>query len=282
MQKKVNPLSQALCRHMLRACSLCALSVLIAYTANAKSDGSPIPLLAYSIVDEFNHDISSFTQGLEIKNGLLYESAGGYGRSSLSISDFRARKPPAKHKGPAEAFLEGLTWVGDELFILTWRERVVFVVDSSIRERRRLQNPTEGWGITHLPTMGGDHLLVSDGSSTLTERARSNWEALRAIEVTASGKPVDQLNELEFVKGRVYANVWHSDRIAVLDPQTGHVLNWLDLSALQSRFAKPAGWDAEEHVLNGIAYDVQTQHLLVTGKCWPKIFELKVEGVSSH
>ncbi|EIT71845.1 hypothetical protein WQQ_19820 [Hydrocarboniphaga effusa AP103] len=175
-----------------------------------------------------------------------------------------------------------MTWVGDELFILTWRERVVFVVDSSIRERRRLQNPTEGWGITHLPTMGGDHLLVSDGSSTLTERAPSNWEALRAIEVTASGKPVDQLNELEFVKGRVYANVWHSDRIAVLDPQTGHVLNWLDLSALQSRFAKPAGWDAEEHVLNGIAYDVQTQHLLVTGKCWPKIFELKVEGVSSH
>ena len=238
-------------------------------------------MLAYSVVDEFDHDISSFTQGLELKNGLLYESAGGYGRSSLSVSDLRARKLRGKLNGPAGAFLEGLTWVGDELFILTWRERVVFVVDSSIRELRRLQNPTEGWGITHLPTAAGDHLLVSDGSSRLTERAPVDWKALRTIEVTAAGKPVDQLNELEFVQGRVYANIWHSSRIAVLDPQTGHVLSWLDLGDLEKRFTKPAGWDAEEHVLNGIAYDAQTRHLLITGKCWPKMFELKVEGLNS-
>lgn len=265
---------------MLRACSLCAFSVLIAFTAYAKDDKPQIPSLAYSVVGEFDHDISSFTQGLEIKDGLLYESAGGYGKSSVSIRDFRAWKLRARLQGPAAVFLEGLTWVGDELFVLTWREHVVFVLDSSIRELRRLQNPAEGWGVTYLPTRTGDHLLVSDGSSTLTERAPSNWEALRTIEVTAAGKPVDQLNELEFVQGRVYANIWHSDQIAVLDPQTGQVLNWLDLGELKKRFTKPAGWDPEEHVLNGIAYDPQTRHLLVTGKCWPKMFELEVEGLS--
>jgi glutaminyl-peptide cyclotransferase len=210
---------------------------------------------------------------------LLYESAGGYGHSSLSISDLRGRQPKSRHAGPAAVFLEGLTWVGNELFILTWRERVVFVVDSGVRELRRLQNSGEGWGITHLPTPNGDHLLVSDGSSTLTERAPSSFEKIRSIEVTANGRPVDQLNELEFAQARVYANIWHSDRIAVIAPDDGRILNWLDLAALKDRFAKPAGWDPDEHVLNGIAYDAETRHLFVTGKCWPKMFELEVDGL---
>ena len=257
-------------------------SVLLAYTAHAKDKTPDIPTLNYSVVGEFDHDVGSFTQGLEIKDGLLYESAGGYGQSFLSISDLRGQQLKSKHAGPAAVFLEGLTWLGNELFVLTWREHVVFVVDSRIRETRRLQNPTEGWGITHLPTANGEHLLVSDGSSKLTERAPITWDALRTLPVTAAGDPVDQLNELEFAKGRVYANIWHSDRIAVIDPETGHVQSWLDLSALKARFAKPPKWDADEHVLNGIAYDPQTQHLLVTGKCWPKMFELKVDGLSQN
>lgn len=251
------------------------------YSAHAVDAAADVPVLAYRVVEEFEHDVSRFTQGLELKDGLLYESAGGYGRSSLSVSDLRTGKPRGQYNGPAGAFLEGLTWVGNELFILTWREHVVFVVDSSIRELRRLQNPSEGWGITRFPTPAGDHLLVSDGSSKLTERAPADWTALRTIEVTAAGKPVAQLNELEFVQGRIYANIWHSSRIAVLDPQTGHVLSWLDLGKLEQRFTKPAGWDAEEHVLNGIAYDPRTRHLLVTGKCWPKLFELEVEGLNA-
>lgn len=256
--------------------------MLFVWAAYAKEKEPDIPALNYSVVAEFDHDVSSFTQGLEIKDGLLYESAGGYGRSFLSVSDFRNRQLKAKHAGPAAVFLEGLTWAGNELFILTWRERVVFVVDSTIQELRRLRNPTDGWGITHLPTAAGEHLLVSDGSSTLTERAPISWEELRRIPVTAAGRPVDQLNELEFAQGRVYANIWHSDRIAVIDPDSGRVLSWLNLSKLKASFAKPAGWDQDEHVLNGIAYDPQTRHLLVTGKCWPKMFELQIDGLSPN
>ncbi len=238
-----------------------------------------IATLQYEIVAEYAHDIRAFTQGLEIRDGLLYESAGGYGHSTLSATPLRGPAPTTVRRAPAEVFLEGLTWIKDQLYVLTWREGAVFVLDSKLMPLGQLPLAGEGWGVTHYTAPDGERLLLSDGSDQLKVLEPSNLKLLRSIPVRADGAPLEQINELEFAHQQIYANLWHSDRIAVIDPGNGMVRAWLPLGDLKRRFAKPVSWREDEHVLNGIAYDEVSGHFFVTGKCWPKLFELKVSRV---
>lgn len=233
--------------------------------------------LQYDVIAEFPHDPAVFTQGLEIHEGWLFESGGGYGRSSVSGRPLRQTGNERRRSGPAGVFFEGLSWVGQELFLLTWRERRVYVLDARLALRRQYTLPGEGWGLTRWPRPDGDRLLLSDGSADLQEIDPKGWRVLGRRTVRANGRPVEDLNELEYADGRVYANLWHNDRIAVIDPRDGTVESWLDLGALKQRFRKPDGWDASEHVLNGIAYDPESGHFFVTGKCWPTLFEIRIE-----
>lgn len=229
------------------------------------------------MVAEHPHDPGFFTQGLEIRDGRLYESGGGYGVSRIAVRELRSGKLLSERRLPASFFAEGLTVLADRLLLLTWRERVGFILGPDLEERGRFPLTREGWGLTRLPGPRGEQLLMSDGSARLYRLDPRTFREVGSIPVTEHGRRLDRLNELEYAAGSIYANVWTSDRIAVIAPADGSVLAWLDLRALRERFAKPPGWNAAEHVLNGIAYDPASGHFLVTGKCWPRLFEIEVE-----
>lgn len=242
----------------------------------AASDGGA-PTIPHRVVAEYPHDVRDFTQGLDYHDGRLYESAGGYGTSRLAIKDLRSGAVLRERRLGPRYFAEGLTVLGERLLLLTWREGVGVVLGLDLREQRRFGLSTEGWGITQLPSTSGDRAVMSDGSAVLQVLDGERLEPIAQIRVSEDAKPVTRLNELEFVDGLIYANVWKSDRIALIRPD-GRVAGWLDLSELKNRFEKPAGWVADEHVLNGIAFDSGSGHLLVTGKCWPKLFALELDS----
>jgi glutaminyl-peptide cyclotransferase len=223
----------------------------------------------YRIVHTYPHDPRAFTQGLVYADGHLYESTGLNGRSSLRMVDLATGRVLQSVSVPAQYFAEGLTDWGSTLIQLTWQSHIAFVYDRfSFRLLRTLHFEGEGWGLTE----DGRHLILSDGSARLKFLDPSTLEVVRQIQVTDQGNPVTQLNELEYVRGQIYANVWHSDRIARISPETGKVLGWIDLAGIlpESERTDP------EAVLNGIAYDAAHDRLFVTGKLWPKLFEIKV------
>ncbi|MDB5970345.1 MAG: Glutamine cyclotransferase [Hydrocarboniphaga sp.] len=233
-------------------------------------------MLSYRIVAEYPHDMQSFTEGLEISDGQLFESAGGYGESRIFVKDLRRGAITRQTPLPKSVFGEGLTVLRDQIFVLTWREGLGFVFDRGLKERRRFSLPREGWGLTHMPTLGGERLLMSDGSSKLYQLDPVSLKETGSISVTEAGSPVEHLNELEYARGEIYANVWMSPRIAVIQTGTGQVRAWVDFSKLPSLFEEAASWRAEEHVLNGIAFDESSGHFFITGKCWPKLFEIEL------
>jgi len=150
------------------------------------------------------------------------------------------------------------------------------VFDRNFDEKRRLTLPREGWGLTHMPTLAGERLVASDGSSQLYLLEPETMRESSILRVTDLGHPVDRLNELEYARGEIYANVWTSSRVAVIQTGTGQVRAWVDFSGLSNRFDKPKAWNADEHVLNGIAFDDATGHFFITGKCWPSLFEIDI------
>ena len=230
-------------------------------------------VLRYRVVAQFPHDIRHYTQGLEWHDGRFIESAGGYGVSALFAKKRANGETLRSISLPADVFAEGITKFRDRVFLLTWRERVALVFDDAFREQKRLRYDTEGWGLTN----DDRQLIMSDGSARLTFRDPESFETTRTIVVTDSGAPVMRLNELEYVRGHVLANVWQTSRIAMIDPSDGQVRAWLELAALEARLHKQADWDAVDNVLNGIAYDRKSGHLYVTGKRWPLLFELAVD-----
>lgn len=234
------------------------------------------PTLSYHVVAQHPHDIRHFTEGLEISGGQLFESTGRYGQSKIAIRDLRGGSGIRQVSLPASVFGEGLTILADQVFVLTWREGLGLIFDRNLKEKRRFRIPREGWGLTHMPTLGGERLVMSDGSSTLFLLDPNSLEDTGSIRVTEGGKPVERLNELEYARGEVYANVWMSPKIAVIQTGSGEVRAWVDFSRLASLFEKPAGWREDEHVLNGIAYDEASGHFFITGKCWPKLFEIEI------
>ena len=227
------------------------------------------------IVREYPHDPQGFTQGLIFADGQLYESTGLEGRSSLRMVDLDSGHLLQRQDVPSPYFAEGLTNWGSTLIQLTWKSHIAFVYDRfSFRQLRTLRYSGEGWGLTQ----DGKHLILSDGSDTLRFLNPETFQEVRRITVTDAGKPVRQLNELEYIHGEIYANVWFSNKIARISPRTGRVLGWIDLSTVVSR----AGVRNTDAVLNGIAYDAQHDRLFVTGKLWPKLFEIKVVSSSKN
>ena len=239
--------------------ALCAL----AHTAGMdKSD-------SYRVVHAYPHDPQAYTQGLLFLDGHLYESTGLNGRSSLRMVDLTTGRVLQSVPVPSQYFAEGLASWGSTLIQLTWQSHVAFVYDRfSFRLLRTIPYDGEGWGLTQ----DGQGLILSDGSATLKFLDPADFHVVRTIQVTDQGAPVTQLNELEYVRGEIYANVWHSDRIGRISPATGKVLGWIDLAGIL-----PADQHTDpEAVLNGIAYDATHNRLFVTGKLWPRLFEIKV------
>ena len=230
----------------------------------------PVPKYGYQILNIFPHDSNAFTQGLILVDGKLLESTGQEGSSSLRSVELPTGKILKKVDVPPPYFAEGATVLNGKVYQLTWLHHLGFIYDAQTLERvGQFNYDGEGWGLT----TDGQSLILSDGSNRLKYLDPTNFQVKRTVTVLDGNDAVDQLNELEFVQGEIYANVWHADRIAVIDPQTGRVKAWIDLTGLM-----PAGelQDAEA-VLNGIAYDQTNNKLYVTGKLWPRLFEIKVK-----
>ena len=229
----------------------------------------PVPVVGYRIVNTYPHDPRAFTQGLVFADDALYEGTGLRGPSSLRKVDLKTGNILQVRQLPARFFGEGITIYGNRVIQLTWRARVGFVYDRQTFQLLHTFNyPTEGWGITH----DGRSLIMSDGTSTLYLLDPQTFQEVDRLEVHTRDGPVSRLNELEYVQGEIYANVWKTDRIARISPQTGEVLGWIDLEGL----LKPEDRYRRIDVLNGIAYDVKNDRLFVSGKLWPKLFEIEL------
>jgi glutamine cyclotransferase len=223
----------------------------------------------YKVIRTYPHDARAFTQGLIYLDGHLYESTGINGQSSLRMEDLDSGRILQLQAVPDRYFAEGLAAWGSTLIQLTWQSHIALVYDRfSFRLLRTFPYEGEGWGLTS----DGKSLILSDGTSTLRILDPATFHVERRITVKDHGALIDQLNELEFVHGEIYANVWHTDRIARISPLNGKVLGWIDLAGLLPTSQR----STSEAVLNGIAYDPIHDRLFVTGKLWPSLFEIKV------
>lgn len=231
---------------------------------------SPVSVSDYNIVRTYPHDPNAFTQGLVFVDGHLYESTGRQGQSSLRMVDPATGWVLKEYDLPKQYFGEGLTDWRDTLVQLTWTSGIAFVYDrSTFIVRRTFHYKGEGWGLTH----DSASLILSDGSATLRFLDPNSFREIRKLAVRdENDRPVSNLNELEYVHGEIYANIWHEDRVARISLRTGRVVGWIDLSGL----LKPGEVSDPEAVLNGLAYDAKSDRLFVTGKLWPKLFEIKV------
>jgi glutaminyl-peptide cyclotransferase len=227
------------------------------------------PTLSYKVVARYPHSTDSYTEGFLYLNGLFYEGTGIAGHSALLAIEPETGKTLQKREMPPEYFGEGIVDWGPNIYQWTWQHHICFVYDRfSLRTVKQFSYAGEGWGMTRT----AKEIITSDGSATLRFRDPATFQETHHILVKDGTKIVDQLNELEFIKGEIYANVWHSDLIARISPRDGHVIAWIDLSGLLPDDQKINA----ESVLNGIAYDAQRDRIFVTGKQWPAVFEIKV------
>lgn len=237
--------------------------------ASAQPQAGPVPVYAVTVVKRFPHDPAAFTQGLVVDGDALLEGTGLTGRSDLRRVDLNTGRVLKRRALPSDVFGEGVTLLNGRVYQLTWQSKTGYVYDrATFALLRTFRYDTEGWGLTH----DGRSLIMSDGSSTLTYLNPGTFRVERRVNVTADGKPVTNLNELEYVGGDILANVWMTDRIARIEPKTGRVTAWYDVSALSAGIPNRTPDD----VPNGIAYDARTERLFVTGKRWPLLFEVKL------
>jgi glutaminyl-peptide cyclotransferase len=231
---------------------------------------TPAPVHSYKVIATFPHDTSAFTQGLVFHDGQLYESTGLQGESSLRRVDISTGRTLQRLDVPSSYFAEGLALVGDELLQLTWQHKIGFVYDrATFKQKRTFSYDTEGWGIAY---DGSSQLVMSDGSDTLTFLDPKTFAAGRRLRVTDAGRAIGNLNELEWIDGEIWANVWMTDRIARISPNTGIVNAWIDLTNLYPLAERTPPAD----VLNGIAYDKATRRIFITGKKWPRLYQITV------
>jgi glutaminyl-peptide cyclotransferase len=242
-----------------------------ALAAAAATKSSPtIPITAASVVRAYPHDPKAFTQGLEYYEGHLYESTGRYGESTLRETSLETGKVLQRVDLPFKYFGEGLTIFRGKIYQLTWLTKVGFIYDLRTFEKiGEFSYPSEGWGLTHDNTS----LILSDGTNKLQFIDPGSFAITKTVEVYADNAAVTNLNELEYINGEIFANIWHSSRIARIDPHSGRVQAWIDLTALVGRESHES-----EDVLNGIAYDARRKRLFVTGKCWSEIIEIKLDS----
>jgi glutamine cyclotransferase len=228
-----------------------------------------IPVYSYNIVNTYPHDRHAFTQGLVFDDGVLYEGTGLLGHSTLRRVELETGAILQIRELSDQFFGEGITIYGGEIVQLTWQSHIGFVYDkNSFELLQQFNYSTEGWGITH----DGTRLIMSDGTSTLYFLDPQTFEQIGQLEVFDNDGPVTRLNELEYIQGEIYANVWQTDRIARIAPGTGRVVGWVELEGLLSTEDCTEPFD----VLNGIAYDAEADRLFVTGKLWPKLFEIEL------
>ena len=226
-------------------------------------------MAGYKVVAEFPHSTQSFTEGFFYLDGLFYEGTGLNGHSAVMAIQPETGKVLQHLDLPQQYFGEGIVDWGPNLYEWTWQSHICFVYDRfSLRLIKQLTYEGEGWGMTHT----AKEIVTSDGSATLRFRNPDNFKEIRHIVVKDGTRAIEPLNELEYIKGEIYANVWHTDRIARISPRDGHVTGWIDLQGLLPPDQKVNA----EAVLNGIAYDAQHDRIFVTGKQWPTIFEIKV------
>jgi len=221
----------------------------------------------YEVVKVYPHDQNAFTQGLVIEKGVLYESTGLYGNSTLRRVDLETGNVLQSYALPAEFFGEGITILGDRIIQLTWQSHKGFVYDKhSFDLLQEFSYPTEGWGITN----NGSQLIMSDGTANLYFLDSETFQRVGQVEVRDGNASVTNLNELEYINGEVYANIWPTNKIAIINPQTGQVKAWIDLTGIYTQENNDPN-----SVLNGIAYDAESDSLFVTGKMWSQLFEIK-------
>ena len=228
-----------------------------------------IPNYSYRIVKVYPHDTGAFTQGLVYSDGFLYEGTGQNGETTLRKVDLKSGTVLQLHELPDEYFGEGITIFGNKIIQLTWQSNTGFYYDKeSFMPIEQFYYSTEGWGITH----DGEQLIMSDGTAVLHFLDPHTFQETATIEVTDDKGSVKGLNELEYINGEIYANVWPSERIARISPSTGKVVGWIDLKGILGFYKD----NYQVDVLNGIAFDSEQNRLFVTGKYWPKLFEIKL------
>ena len=256
----------ALSRRFL-LCLVCAACFPVALRG-AETEAAPaVPFYTYKVIQSYPHDPQAFTQGLAYEDGFLYEGTGLNGRSALIKRELKTGKLVKRERLPRKYFGEGITPFGKKIIQLTWKARKGFVYDKeTFRALDEFEYDDQGWGITY----DGKHLIMSDGTPTLRFLDPNSFAEIRRLRVTDRGRRVRGLNELEFVNVAIYANIWPTEYIAIISPQTGRVVGWINLSGLcPVPTPRPSNI-----VLNGIAYIPEKKHFLVTGKLWPRLYEI--------
>jgi glutamine cyclotransferase len=249
---------------------------------NANKSSAAVPTYTYEIVNSYPHDPKAFTQGLIFRDGLLFESTGEYRESTLRKVELSTGKILQKHDLPPEYFAEGMTILGDKIYQVTWRERTAFEYDvNDLKLLREIRYSGDGWGLTN----DGTNLIMSDGTHVIRVVNPQTFQTIRTIVVfRENGKPLMEINELEYVNGEIWTNIWHSEEpevlgkpnhIARIDPANGKLLGWIDLSGISPDDQDDAS--ERENTLNGIAYDAVGDRIFVTGKNWKRLFEIKVK-----
>jgi glutamine cyclotransferase len=249
---------------------LAVLLMVVSIPVFAAGPAMRAPVFGYEVERIYPHDRNAFTQGLIWLDGVFYESTGINGASSVRKVQLETGRVLQRQDLDNRYFGEGLTAWGSQLVQLTYRSGVGFVYDrASLRQRQTFRYAGEGWGLTH----DGQRLIMSDGTAVLRFLDPLTFRQVYELPVQDAGMPVSNLNELEFIKGEIWANVWGTDRIARIDPQTGRVTAWVDLTGLLPAADRTGVVD----VLNGIAWDAQRDRIFVTGKRWPKLFQIRVK-----
>jgi glutamine cyclotransferase len=253
--------------HFARIFRLSCVFAVIVLLFSSCPNNETTPRYGYRVVNTYPHDRGAFTQGLVWENGFLYEGTGLNGNSSVRKLDLETGQVLKRRLLPGQYFGEGITIYQERIIQLTWRSRTGFVYDKeSFELQQHFFYETEGWGLTH----DGKRLIMSTGGSNLYFLDPATFRRTGQLYVHDRSGPVGMLNELEYVKGEIYANVWKTDTIARIDPETGRVTGWIRLDGLLSA----EDYEHPVDVLNGIAYDDENDRLFVTGKLWPKLFEI--------
>ena len=243
-----------------------------ANTAKTAANAPPVNY-GFTVVNIWPHDSAAFTQGLIFAGGKFYEGTGQEGHSSLRLVEPQTGKVLKKLDVPEPYFAEGITLLNNKIYQLTWQHGIGFIYDAQKMEQiGRFDYNGEGWGIT----TDGHSLIMSDGSNLLKFLDPDSFRVTKTIAVRDGNRPVNELNELEYVNGEIYANIWHDNRIVTIDPQTGRITGWIDLTGL----LPPGDVTDPEAVLNGIAYEPAEKRLFVTGKLWPRLFEIQLKRQS--
>lgn len=244
--------------------------------ANSSETSSALPVYTYEIVNTFKHDPKAFTQGLVFRDGFLYESTGREGESTLRKVELETGRVVQKHDLPDDIFGEGMTILGDKVYQVSWQSGKGFVYNlGDFNVLKEFRYSGEGWGLTN----DGTHLILSDGTHVIRFMNPETFQTERTIVVMGEdGKPLMDINELEYVKGEIWANIWHSEKIgkpnviARIDPASGKLLGWINLDGISPDDERRDS----ENTLNGIAYDQSSDRIFVTGKNWKRLFEIKI------